>query len=212
MFLGRPAFDLQIRSNAAARGRGVGRGVGRDGCPQPSVRGESYAPRERFYPRSGQRRVGDNPPYPRHREGRARPTLIASLWPSCPQVLGYAPCPHVTVPTCPLEGSAFAGWDGCPQPSVHAEGYAPRERFDPRSGQRRVEDNPPYPIQVRAVGAQLFSSPRVLLPSDPRAITVPVAWRYRIPISWSTAVCSRQGLRPWCGRSRCCRGRGRPTR
>ena len=40
--------------------------LGRDGCPQPSVRRESCAPRKRFYPFSGQRRVGDNPPYPRH--------------------------------------------------------------------------------------------------------------------------------------------------
>ena len=83
-------------------------------------------------------------------------TLIASLWPTCPQVRGYAPCPHVTVPTCPLEGSAFAGRDGCPQPSVRRENCALRERFYsrsaqpsspifyPRSGQRRVGDNPPY--------------------------------------------------------------------
>ena len=93
-------------------------------------------PRASFYPRLGQRRVGDNPPYPRHGESRARPTLIASLWPLCPQVLGYAPYPHVTVPTCPLEGSAFAGRDGCPQPSVRRETCAPPGRFYPRSGQR----------------------------------------------------------------------------
>ena len=39
---------------------------GRDGCPQPSVRRESCAPPTSFYSRFGQRRVGDNPPYPRH--------------------------------------------------------------------------------------------------------------------------------------------------
>gem|GEM_PF-5465698 len=46
-------------------------------------------------------------------------------WDGCPQVLLYAPRPHVTVHTCPLEGSAFAGRDGCPQPSVRRESYAP---------------------------------------------------------------------------------------
>ena len=113
--------------------------AGRDGCPQPSVR------LTRCGCRSGQRRVGDNPPY-----------LNCPLRPSCPQVLGCAPCPHVTVPTCPLEGSAFAGRDGCPQPSVRRESCAPPtssySRFGQRSspipahsGQRRVGDNPPYP-------------------------------------------------------------------
>ena len=76
--------------------------------------------------------------------GTTRPTLIASLWPSCPQVLVYAPCPHVTVPTCPLEGSAFAGRDGCPQPSVRGQMCAPRASSYSQSGQRRVGDNPPY--------------------------------------------------------------------
>ena len=64
---------------------------------------------------------------------------------SCPQVLGCAPCPHVTVPTYPLEGSAFAGRDGCPQPSVRRVSCAPSTSFYSRSGQRRVGDNPPYP-------------------------------------------------------------------
>ncbi len=49
----------------------------------------------------------------------APPSQVGTAVPSRPfAALAYAPCPRVTMPTCPLEGSAFAGRDGCPQPSV----------------------------------------------------------------------------------------------
>ncbi len=102
--------------------------AGRDGCPQPSVRGQTCAPRASSYPRSGQRRVGDNPPYLKTSRRQSTTYLNCPLW-----------------PTCPLEGSAFAGRDGCPQPSVRGQTCAPRASSYPRSGQRRVGDNPPYP-------------------------------------------------------------------
>ena len=121
--------------------------LGRDGCPQPSVRGR------RCGCRSGQRRARRAPPY-----------LNCPLRPSCPQVLVYAPCPHVTVPTSPLEGSAFAGRDGCPQPSVRGWGCAPRERSYSRSGQRRVGDNPPYPRHRGGRALPLINLPRPQFP------------------------------------------------
>ena len=157
--------------------------LGRDGCPQPSVRRVSCAPRTSFYSRSGQRRVGDNPPYPRHREGRAHPTLIA---PSGPRVLRssftplapMSPCPRV-----PSKAPPSLGRDGCPQPSVRRESCAPPTSFYSRSGQRRVGDNPPYPRQRggRARPTQAIEGDEQSLPSTYQPINLPALPKNKEP-------------------------------
>ena len=130
--------------------------LGRDGCPQPSVRGQTHAPRSSSCPLSGQRRVGDNPPYLQtaaktmNQEQRTRLALPPYL-PSCPQVLSSSFTPHVPLSPCPRAPSKAPpslGRDGCPQPSVRGQTHAPRSSSCPLSGQRRVEDNPPYPRQL----------------------------------------------------------------
>ena len=57
---------------------------GRDGCPQPSVRGQTHAPPPTFYPLNAQRRVRDNPPYPRQ-------LMCARSSSPCPRVPSKAP-------------------------------------------------------------------------------------------------------------------------
>ena len=93
--------------------------LGRDGCPQPSVRGQTHAPHRRSYSLSGQRRVGDNPPYPRQL------FLPSTRSPRDPVGPG-----RDSTTCCPSCLSAL-GRDGCPQPSVRRQTRVPRSTSYP---------------------------------------------------------------------------------
>ncbi len=79
-----------------------------------------------------------------------------------PLILRSSLTPHVPTSPClraPLDSSAFAGWDGCPQPSVRRPTHPPRSSSSSLSGQRRVGDNPPYPRQPLRPTCPLAQAP-----------------------------------------------------
>jgi len=85
------------------------------------------------------------------------PYLNFHLRPSCPQVLVYAPCPHVIVSTGPLEGSAFAGRDGSPS-RLFADGDAHLNRLNGGLGE------PALPKTSKRLTLPLINLPRPHFP------------------------------------------------